>query len=126
MQITAVINKYDTVVEYLHFSDQYTGPRQPELVIYLLSGFHDSRALIVVFNCLMKMELLTYWMAFLEQSSCVSVDFSAQRKTDRYTISNLFQEFTSIILCIHQFISLIVLDIDISVFASSKSVVPIN
>lgn len=29
-KITTVINKYDTLVEYLHFSDQYSGPRQPD------------------------------------------------------------------------------------------------
>jgi len=29
-QVATVINKYDTMVEYLHFSDQYAGPRQPE------------------------------------------------------------------------------------------------
>lgn len=29
-KVATVINKYDTMVEYLHFSDQYAGPRQPE------------------------------------------------------------------------------------------------
>lgn len=29
-RIVAVINKYPDIVEYIHFSDQFSGPKQPE------------------------------------------------------------------------------------------------
>jgi hypothetical protein len=29
-RIIAVISKYPDVVEYIHFSDQFSGPKQPE------------------------------------------------------------------------------------------------
>ena len=31
-QVVTAIQKLEPMVEYLHFSDQYTGPRQPEYV----------------------------------------------------------------------------------------------
>jgi len=29
-QVIAVIQKLEPMIEYMHFSDQYSGPRQPE------------------------------------------------------------------------------------------------
>jgi hypothetical protein len=29
-RIVAVINKYADVIDYIHFSDQFSGPKQPE------------------------------------------------------------------------------------------------
>lgn len=31
-KVTAVLNKFSGMVDFFHFSDQYSGPKQPEYV----------------------------------------------------------------------------------------------
>lgn len=37
-KVTAVLNKFSGMVDFFHFSDQYSGPKQPEYVVLMLGG----------------------------------------------------------------------------------------